>query len=171
MPKKLVIDEEMLINTLSDEILDAYGYQEWVAYYCKRRKHVKEVIESMKKDGEIVEYDNYIKKGEVDKMNRIKLGAVANRHEMPVDEYVLKEVEDPMDFKAIKIETFKKILSLAIRGITHIDYYPTGLGQVTLAFEDVIKVVKKQGYEIKCRYFIYDRDTNSYKEFEKDSEV
>lgn len=171
MSKKLVIDEEILIQTLSDEILDAYGYQEWVTDYCKRRKHVKELIESMKKDAEIVEYDNYIKKGDVDKMNRIKLGAVDGRHEMPVDEYVLKEVKNPMDFKTIKLETFRKILNLGIRGITHIDYYPTGLGQVTLAFEDVIQVVKKQGYEFKCRYFIYDRDTNSYKEFKKDSEV
>ena len=58
MPKKLVIDEEILIKTLSDEILDAYGYQEWVADYCKRRKHVKEVIELMKKYGEITEMED-----------------------------------------------------------------------------------------------------------------
>ena len=95
-------------------------------------------------------------------MNKIKLGAIKGRHEMPVDSYVLEEVpnEKVMDFDYMREETTKVLDKLIADGVNHIDYYPTGLTQVILTF---LRVVER--YPISYDIYLYDRDKNSYVKF------
>lgn len=100
---------------------------------------------------------------------KINVGAVRGRHEMPVDDYILEEVKDVMDFDKIKRLTFKKVMNMyALQGVREINYYVTGLTQLVLAFLSVMKVFNDKGRKIKYRIYLYDRDYNDYKEFPMD---
>ena len=100
---------------------------------------------------------------------KINVGAVRGRHEMPVDDYILEEVKDVMDFDEIKRLTFKKVINMyALQGVREINYYVTGLTQLVLAFISTMKAFNDKNRKIKYRIFLYDRDYNDYKEFPLD---
>lgn len=97
---------------------------------------------------------------------KINVGAVRGRHEMPVDDYILEEVKDVMDFDEIKRLTFRKVINMyELQGVREINYYVTGLTQLVLAFISAMKAFNDKSRKIKYRIFLYDRDYNNYKEF------
>lgn len=112
-------------------------------------------------------------------MKTLKLGTVAGRHDLPVEQYILKAVEDPSDIDGITnaVErSLSEILS-PYMGITarqpidsadytdlpcytcsvDVDLYVTGLTSVVIA---ALAVFARNG--VHCRAMHFDRETGAY---------
>ncbi len=112
-------------------------------------------------------------------MKTIKIGTVKGRHEMPVEEYLMDEVVNPMDFVTIHNEVFasmKTLLEPYIRTESSVPVngnydecqcfvapdicvhlYVTGLTAVTI---EAVKFLVLNG--INCKIMHFNRDTGSY---------
>ncbi|WP_347284029.1 hypothetical protein [Lactobacillus taiwanensis] len=64
-------------------------------------------------------------------MKTIKLGLVKGRHEMPVDEYILEEVSDPTNYKAIHAAVYNKLDQIVSQD-DFVSLYVTGLTIVSI---------------------------------------
>lgn len=111
--------------------------------------------------------------------NKVVVGLVKGRHDMPVQEYIFDEIEDVLDFKAMEERITLFIWhNIGVDhqlgcGINQVDYtdvmlfqgkknlvvYVTGL---TAAVAELISICAKNGVSLTLMH--YDRDTDSYKE-------
>ncbi|MFR0551627.1 hypothetical protein, partial [Ligilactobacillus salivarius] len=65
-------------------------------------------------------------------MNRLKLGGVAGRHDIPnINGYVLDKVDDPADIEKINSDVKESLDNLNLS--SGLDLYVTGLTSVTIA--------------------------------------
>lgn len=109
----------------------------------------------------------------------MKLGLVAGRHQMPVDDYVLESVSDPTDIDGIRDAVYKSLSAkldghvkqcygiglnqtdstdvLGFHSDVKVELFVTGLTAVTLA---VVEFCAANGVPLVCYH--YDRDTGDY---------
>jgi len=111
-------------------------------------------------------------------MKVVKIGTVAGRHDMPVDGYILDEVQNPADVEEIRKAVNTSLMSsigdyvesgwgIPVNGfddgyIFHtpgvkIELYVTGLTQVTVA---ALSFLVKNGFSVDVMN--YDRETGKY---------
>lgn len=103
----------------------------------------------------------------------MKLGLIKGRHEMPVDEYIFDEIENPLDFAGMMNAAYKKFQELFPEGTLkhvraadtdardyfsgHIDIYVTGLTSATLAVYNAAALI---GLDVTFWHF--NRETSEY---------
>lgn len=74
-------------------------------------------------------------------MQRVRVGLVAARHDMPVDGYMFDVVEDITDFDGIKRKTLAFCEQKKSEGV-HVDMFVTGLSTVLAAFIEAAFAVR-----------------------------
>jgi len=112
-------------------------------------------------------------------MEKIIVGLIKGRHEMPVQDYIFDEVQDVMDFEAVRkhilgfLENTVGVKQVFGCGLNQVDYtdvelvkgckklvvYVTGLTSVTA---ELIRCCALNGICLSLMH--YDRDTDDYRE-------
>ena len=108
-------------------------------------------------------------------MKKLEYGLIANRHNMPVQDFIFYEIKDPTEIKAIEekaYERVKDILSKAgeIRsvkvnkdGYVRLDLYVTGLSVALIALIKACgKVHKENAVNIKLVLKHHNYKTKNY---------
>lgn len=92
-------------------------------------------------------------------MEKIRLGLINGRHPLPVDNYILEEVADPMNMAAIHVAVYQSLDALLANASNNVlvELYVTGLTSVSI---EAIQYFIQNGIEYVAMH--YNRDTNSY---------
>ncbi|WP_304354791.1 hypothetical protein, partial [Brachyspira innocens] len=77
-------------------------------------------------------------------MKKLEYGLIANRHNMPVNDFIFNKIKDPTKIRNIEAEAYRKIKTIANdckeEKYIKLDLYVTGL---SVALISVIKACKK----------------------------
>ena len=77
-------------------------------------------------------------------MKKLEYGLIANRHNMPVNDFIFNRIKDPTKIRNIEAEAYRKIKTIANdykeEKYIKLDLYVTGL---SVALISVIKACKK----------------------------
>lgn len=92
-------------------------------------------------------------------MEKIRLGLINGRHPLPVDNYILEEVADPMNMAAIHVAVYQSLDALLANASNNVlvELYVTGLTSVSI---EAIQYFVEHGISYVSMHF--NRDTGNY---------
>ncbi len=104
------------------------------------------------------------------KLKVINIGVCNGRHDLPCSEFVFDKIEDPTNVAELEERAYSVLADkhncVADTYYTRVNIYITGLTVATLAIENALIHLERQGYlKDTAVYFMhYNKDTNSYYE-------
>ena len=98
----------------------------------------------------------------------LNIGVCSGRHDLPCSEFVFDKIEDPTNVAELERDAYMYFFNNCVADTyyTRVNIYITGLTVATLAIENALIHLERQGYlKDTAVYFMhYNKDTNSYYE-------